>query len=229
MPPARVPWQGKTPGRIQSKTDLHEVWGAAPWPPPTDEPGVGETSEDCREVASAAVDVEVDPTSSASRANAARGRPPKKTIAKEREEVTVLRQMLRSSIYKGCDVRVATASLLDPKSWPRRSLEPSRWTWRVVLAFPIKGSHINVLELRAVISAVEWRCRSVRNIRTRAVHATDSQVVMAVVAKGRSSSRILNFALKRLNALLLASSIRLALVYVRTDLNPADRPSRWRR
>ena len=64
----------------------------------------------------------------------------------------------------------------------------------------MSGQHINVQELHAYTQTVLWRCRKACNIRTRFVHAVDSQVVMAVTCKGRSSSRILNHALKRSNA-----------------------------
>ena len=65
-------------------------------------------------------------------------------------------------------------------------------------------------------------------IGMKCVHVVDSQVVLAVVVKGRSSSLQLNRVLKKLNCLLIASGMKLCLAYVSTDQNPADRPSRWR-
>ena len=138
-----------------------------------------------------------------------------------------LGQMIRRSMHKGGDVRLATGTLLHPSAWPRRSIEPAWWHWKVVLSYPQKGRHINVQELHAVLQSYRWKMRSKNEIRTRAVHALDSQVAMSVIVKGRSSSRQLNYLLKKLNALILACSGQLALVYVRTDLNPADKPSRW--
>jgi hypothetical protein len=48
------------------------------------------------------------------------------------------------------------------------------------------------------------------------------------LAKGRSSSSCLTYVLRRINALVLAGGLQPAFGYVRTDDNPADRPSRWR-
>ena len=140
-----------------------------------------------------------------------------------------LHHLLRHAIHKGCDVRLSSGSLMCPDGWPRRTLLPHRYRWKVVAAYPLRTAHINILELQAVLQTLKWRSREASAIRTRIVHATDSQVVLSVIAKGRSSSRTLNFALTRLNALLLCASMQIALVYVRTDLNPADRPSRWGR
>ena len=55
----------------------------------------------------------------------------------------------------------------------------------------------------------------------------DSQVICAVIAKGRSSSRRLQRSLKVLNALCLAGGLVLAIAYGDTGNNPSDIPSRW--
>eukprot|EP00973_Karenia_brevis_P017729 2436550-Karenia_brevis.AAC.1 len=47
------------------------------------------------------------------------------------------------------------------------------------------------------------------------------------MVKGRSSSRQLNYVLKKLSSVCLAACFVPALVYVSTHTNPADRPSRW--
>ena len=55
----------------------------------------------------------------------------------------------------------------------------------------------------------------------------DSQVICAVIAKGRSSSRRLQRSLKVLNALCLAGGLVLAIAYGDTGNNPSDISSRW--
>ena len=137
------------------------------------------------------------------------------------------RQFYRTASYRGSDVRLATGVLQSPDLWPRRTVDPSWWKWRVVLAYRCCGSHINVLEMRAAVAALRWRCRSRGQLRVRFGHLLDSQVCISVITKGRSSSQQLRFELRRFNALMLASSNQGAYVYVRTDLNPADAPSRW--
>ena len=97
------------------------------------------------------------------------------------------------------------------------------------MSYPLEGRHINVQELHAVMQTMRWRCRKLSNIRTRIchAHAVNSQVTMAVLSKGRNSSRQLNRLLLKSNAIVLAASLQLLIVYVKTDWNPADRPSRW--
>ena len=61
----------------------------------------------------------------------------------------------------------------------------------------------------------------------RFIHFCDSQVCIAAACKGRSASKKLQRHLMRLNALLLSTSSHPFWVYVRSELNPADEPSRW--
>ena len=136
-------------------------------------------------------------------------------------------QLLRNATHKGSDVRLATGTLHSPGLWPRRTIEASRWKWRVVLSYRADGDHINVAELKAVFTSIRWRLRSAKNVACRAVHLLDSQVALSVLVKGRSSSWQLQKVLHKINCLVLGSSLTLAYAYVRTDLNPADRPSRW--
>ena len=138
-----------------------------------------------------------------------------------------IKRMLRNVIYKGSDVRMADCSLSNLASWPRRTIRPERWHWKVILSYGMHGQHINLLEMQAVLAAIRWRCRNASNIKSRFIHLCDSQVCISVLAKGRSSSRVMNHLLKKVNALTLATGMQMSLSYVRTDLNPADRPSRW--
>lgn len=64
--------------------------------------------------------------------------------------------------------------------------------------------HINILEMRSMVSTLAWRLRSSRFGSCRALHIVDSQVVLAVAVKGRSSSRILNRLLRKFGALQVA-------------------------
>ena len=137
--------------------------------------------------------------------------------------------MHRSAMYRGSDVRLSTGVLMNPGRWPREAIPVKRWRWQVVLAFKQEGDHINVLEMRAIAAAVRWRLRKGDGIRSRAVHLTDSQVCQSVIVKGRSSSRRLRQVLQRINSLILVSGLVLAYGYVKSEVNPADRPSRWRR
>ena len=54
----------------------------------------------------------------------------------------------------------------------------------------------------------------------------DSYVALGVLSKRRSSSHKIQRVLRRFDALELASGVRPFFAYIRSSLNPADRPSR---
>lgn len=99
--------------------------------------------------------------------------------------------------------------------------------WRTIAAAPWRSpEHINVLELRALLTAVRWVLSHPRAVGARVLFLCDSQVVVGAVTKGRSSSQPLLRRLRALAALVLASGIRPTLTWIATDHNPADEPSR---
>lgn len=85
--------------------------------------------------------------------------------------------------------------------------------------------HINVLELRALCTAVRWML-SRRRTGHKMFVLSDSQVVVGAVNKGRSSSQLLLRRLRHLSSLVLASGFRISLHWIRSADNPADGPSR---
>jgi hypothetical protein len=99
--------------------------------------------------------------------------------------------------------------------------------WATIISSPWQSpEHINVLEVRAVSSAVRWVLSHPSSIRRRLLLLCDSQVTVCSLTKGRSSSRLLLPRLRQIAALVLASGIRLTLQWIPTELNPADGPSR---
>ena len=134
---------------------------------------------------------------------------------------------VRRQEFRGSDVRLDLGSLFRPDSFPRGSIDPSRWLWHPAQAYAFERSeHINVLELRALIHSFEWRVRSSQFSRCRALHLTASMVALAVVVKGRSSAKVLNRLLRRFAALQLAAGIYPVCGWVESEDNPADEPSR---
>ena len=95
-------------------------------------------------------------------------------------------------------------------------------------AFPWKYdlSHINVLEMKTLEMAVHWLARHPIKPGTRAVIFSDSMVCVCALAKGRSSSPYLAKPLKRLSSILLSVGLKLIVPHLRSELNPADEPSR---
>lgn len=100
--------------------------------------------------------------------------------------------------------------------------------WRTIVAAPWRdrSEHINVLELRAALTAVRWALSFPTSVNHRLLILSDSQVVVGAANKGRSSSRPLLRRLRALAALVLASGVRVTLRWVPSEVNPADGPSR---
>jgi hypothetical protein len=116
------------------------------------------------------------------------------------------------------------ASLSSPGELPsrlrharQRTIVSSRWQTR---------EHINVLEMRAVFTALRWVVSRPSAFGSRVLLLTDSMVVAFAIRKGRSSSFPLLRLLRSLAAIQLASSVRLVVNWVGTTQNPADLASR---
>ena len=142
-------------------------------------------------------------------------------------EVALPHFFLRRAEYRGSDVRLDTGMLLHPERAPRLSMNPHLWSWQTVLSWSWQHhSHINLLELLACLKTFMWRSRSTRFHAVRAMHLLDSQVCLAVLTKGRSSSRQINRILQRFSSLILACEIFPLFAYIKSEFNPADIPSR---
>ena len=110
----------------------------------------------------------------------------------------------------------------------RASIPARLWRWSTVTGWEWKGTpeHINVLELRAALTTIKWRCERLHQTDVRCIHLLDSLVVLHAVTRGRSSSRKMRRSLMRLSAYLLATGLNPMWGYVDTHQNPADKPSR---
>ena len=83
----------------------------------------------------------------------------------------------------GMGVVATTLSPMDSE----RSLGEVRWSTIVSRRWDYE-EHINVLECRAVVTAVRWLLSKPRSLHSRVFLLSDSQVVVGAVSKGRSSS-----------------------------------------
>lgn len=99
--------------------------------------------------------------------------------------------------------------------------ESARWTWR-------REEHNNLLEDRAALSAASRCLASPASWGRRFLIISDSQVVIGVFSKGRSSRPALNHFARKLAALRLGPGGRFYWRDVRTHRNHADAPSRGR-
>lgn len=141
----------------------------------------------------------------------------------------LVRELTGLVSLKGEDVLLQHASDVPVRYHRLRASIPAKlWRWKVVTGWRWSSSpeHINVLELRAVLTSVRYRLEKLHQVNLRCVHLVDSLVVLHALTRGRSSSRKMRRTLMRLNALLLASGLSPTWAYVDTHQNPADRPSR---
>jgi len=139
----------------------------------------------------------------------------------------MVHHFLRRAEYRGSDVRLDAGLIYKPDAAPRTSVDPTRWVWTVGDAYPFKtAEHINILELRAILHALQWRARSSLSHNKRFLHLSDSQICLAVLSKGRSSSKRVNHVLRRICALCLAMNWYPLWAWVESRLNPADEPPR---
>jgi len=132
--------------------------------------------------------------------------------------------LLRRVNHTGSDVRISSGSIMNPKSYPRQSAAATWWKWNKVFAF--KWQQHDHLETRAIVQAIEWRIRHLREAQVRIFHLTDSYVAMSIISKGRSSARMLKPLLSRLAALLMAFDLYLVISHVESTENPTDHDSR---
>lgn len=133
------------------------------------------------------------------------------------------RCLLRRVNHTGSDVRVCSGFITNPKAFPRQSAAAGWWIWKKGFAYHWnRKEHINALELRSLIHSLEYRVSHFREVGCRVFHLTDSYVVMSIVAKGRSSSKVLQPLLQRLSALVLSYGLYLVVVHVESTENPTD-------
>ena len=140
----------------------------------------------------------------------------------------LVQEFLRQGDKGGTDVKLDVGIPFRIKAWPRAGIRSRLFHWKIVNGYAWKHrSHINVLELQAVVHSMQWRLRKLNGFRNRVLHLVDNQVVASVITKGRSSSFRLKRSIQKLSSLVLAGELRLAIGYVATDDNPSDIPSRW--
>ena len=135
--------------------------------------------------------------------------------------------LLRNTDHTRSDVRIVSGETLGKKIFPRQSVSAQWWVWEPVFKTRWKHkSHINLLELEAILLGVKYQLMRLGLSSHRIFHISDSYVCISIISKGRSSSRLLQRRLKYLAALLLAANAQLVLAHVESTENPTDEASR---
>ena len=73
---------------------------------------------------------------------------------------------------------------------------------------------------------LRWLCRSSRKHAHRVVVLVDAKAVPAAAAKGRLSAPTIKYQVRKLAALAVAGDFLVKYIYIPTEDNPADVPSR---
>ena len=99
--------------------------------------------------------------------------------------------------------------------------------WSTLISAPWRShDHINGLELEALHLGLRWCVSRPASIGARLPFLVDSSVAYYIARKGRTSTPHLLTIFRRCSALTLALSASMAPVWLPSQLNPADAPSR---
>ena len=136
-------------------------------------------------------------------------------------------QCWRRSTHRGGELRASLETGASLRCGPLAPVGSSLWEWTIALSFSQNNQQINLQEMRASLVALKWRICNFAEYRVIFFHLVDSLANLEAIAKGRSSSRLLNGILRRYSALLLAAKLHPFGGYHRSADTPADEPSRW--
>ena len=87
-------------------------------------------------------------------------------------------------------------------------------------------AHSGALEANAVVLGLRWLSRRAANVGRRVAMLCDAQAVLHALKKGRSSAPTIRALTRRVAALCLGMNWVVHYVYIPTEWNPADEPSR---
>ena len=114
-----------------------------------------------------------------------------------------------------------------PRVGTRQELGLSKHHFRPVIAQRAKfKAHSGALEASGVSLAVKWILRDRRRHGKRVALLVDAQAVLGAAARGRSSAKTFGREIRRLPALVLGGDLLVRYVYIPSEDNPGDAPSR---
>ena len=142
-------------------------------------------------------------------------------------------EVCRMAERRGDYVRL-TADAHDPGEVPRlgrpRRLKLHRKDFKTIISAKARWkAHSGVLETHGYLLALKWTTRQTALHHCKIPFLVDAKAVLGAVTKGRSSARALRTLLRGSAAHALAANILPRLVYIPSESNPADAPSRGKR
>ena len=103
----------------------------------------------------------------------------------------------------------------------------SKKDFRTILSSPAKWkAHSSTLEGHALLLTLKWLARSRSKHHRKVVVLVDAKAVLGAAAKGRTSAPGLRSVVRSIGAHTLACDLLVRLVYIPSEDNPADAPSR---
>lgn len=106
------------------------------------------------------------------------------------------------------------------------SLPLSKMHFHTVISSWAHVEHSGVLELKVVLLAFRWVARSPCFHQKRFFFLVDAKAALCACSKGRSGSPQFRRTLLRINTLCLGLPLLPRYLYIPTEDNPADDPSR---
>ena len=128
--------------------------------------------------------------------------------------------------FKGSEVRLKTGTIIEGS----RQAVPYPafiWDWKSVQSYSwVQPQHINVLELLAFLNYLKSISKDPSRHSVRFLHVFDSRVCSCILAKGRSSSCMLNRILRRIAAVSFAADLYVLPLWTISRWNFSDSGSR---
>ncbi|CAE7209507.1 unnamed protein product [Symbiodinium sp. CCMP2592] len=143
------------------------------------------------------------------------------------EAAGVCRMAERRGDYVRLTADANSAEEEIPRRGRQRRLNLHRKDFKTIISAKAKWkAHSGVPETHAYLLALKWTTRQTVLHHRKIPFLVDAKAVLGAVTKGRSSARALRTSLRGAAAHVLAANILPRLVYVPSESNPADAPSR---
>jgi len=144
----------------------------------------------------------------------------------------VARQVGRLAETKGAYIRLSRDG--GPTDEPEKNrlgtphkLDLTKRAFRdVISARKTRDAHPGSLEASGLLLLLKWITRSSKNFSRRIPVLVDAQAVLGAAAKGRTSAGSISLDMKRIAVVTFSSDILPSYVYIPSEDNPADAPSR---